>query len=356
MIVVGIDPHKKTHTAVAVDEVGKPLSELTTPARIKGHERLLTWSRGLGEERVFAIEDCRHVSGGLERLLIARGETVVRVPPKMMAGARTSQRTPGKSDPIDALAVAHAFLRSHHLPTARLDGPERDIRLLLDHREDLVAERTRIENRLRWHLHDIDPAIEAPTRSLGTFKWLERLEERLACLEQTPQVAIARELVDDIWRLSRRANKLKHQIEKLVAGRHPELVAIPGCAALTAAKLVGEIAGIDRFATDAKLAMHAGVGPLQASSGNRQRHRLSRRGNRQLNAAFHRIAVTQIRCHPAARAFIERKQQEGKTKREALRCLKRHLVRVVFQTLNDRAAPKVPHPTRAPSDSRSAAA
>ena len=350
MIVIGIDPHKKTHTAVAAAETGKALKDVTVPARHKGHERLLEWARGLGVDRVFAIEDCRHVSGSLERFLVERGEKVVRVPPKMMAGVRRSARVAGKSDPIDALAVAQAFLRCPDLPEAHLEGPERELRMLLDHREDLINERTRIEGRLRWHLHDIDPTISVPLRSLGAFKWLDKLEELLAKREQTVQVEIARELVEDCYRLSRRATRLQKRIEALVAVNHTCLLEIPGVAALTAAKLVGEIAGIDRFSSDSKLAVHAGVAPLQASSGNRQRHRLNRRGNRQLNAAFHRIAITQIRCHSPAQDYVERKMAEGKSKREAIRCLKRQLVRVVFNTLNrDRMLAKETAPALEPA-------
>ena len=334
MIVIGIDPHKKTHTAVAAAENGRPLHEVTVAARHKGHERLLEWARGLDVDRIFAIEDCRHVSGSLERFLIERGEKVVRVPPKMMAGARRSARVAGKSDPIDALAVAQAALRTPDLPEAHLAGPERELRMLLDHREDLVNERTRIQGRLRWHLHDIDPTIHVPLRRLDSFKWLDKLEELLAKREQTLQVEITRDLIEDCYRLSRRANKLQRRIECLVEESHAELTQIPGVAALTAAKLVGEIAGIARFATDGKLAVHAGVAPLPASSGSTQRHRLNRRGNRQLNAAFHRIAVTQMRCHDPARLYIERKMSQGKTKAEAIRCLKRLLVRVVFNTMN----------------------
>lgn len=330
---MGVDPHKKTHTAVAAAENGRPLDDVTVHARDKGHERLLEWARSLDGERIFALEDCRHVSGALERFLIERGERIVRVPPKMMAGARRSARKTGKSDPIDALAVAHAALRTPDLPEARLEGPERELRLLVDHREDLVSQRTQIEARLRWHLHDIDPTIHVPQRSLGSFKWLEKVDDLLAKHEQTVQVEIARELVEDIWRLSRRANRLERRIRTVVVDHHGELLEIPGVAALTAAKLVGEIAGIERFATDAKLAVHAGVAPLEASSGDRQRHRLSRRGNRQLNAALHRIAVTQMRIHEPARTYIERKMSEGKSKREAMRCLKRQLVRVVFNTM-----------------------
>ncbi len=155
MIVIGIDPHMKTHTAVAVDAAsGRTLAEKTVSSDPRGHEELLLWARALGPERCFAIEDCRHVSSRLERHLLPRGERLVRVPPKLMAGARSSARTYGKSDPIDAACVARAALREPDLPKASLAGPEQDVRLLVDHRDDLVGERQRIQKRLRWNLQN----------------------------------------------------------------------------------------------------------------------------------------------------------------------------------------------------------
>jgi transposase len=149
MIVIGVEPHKQTHTLAAVDRAtGELRGEPTVGAREEGHARLLEWARSLDPERLFALEDCRPVSCRLERFLIGRGERVVRVPPKLMAGARRSARQRGKSDAIDALAVARAAIREPELPEARLEGASREMRLLLDHREDLVAERTRIQNRL----------------------------------------------------------------------------------------------------------------------------------------------------------------------------------------------------------------
>lgn len=140
MIVVGVDPHKTTHTAVAVNaQLGEPRGELTVSARQAGHEQLLSWARALDSERVFALEDCRHVSGALERFLIGRGERVARVPPKLMGEARRRARSFGKSDSIDALAVARAALREPDLPQAQPAGEAREIALLLDHREDLGA-------------------------------------------------------------------------------------------------------------------------------------------------------------------------------------------------------------------------
>jgi transposase len=345
MIVIGTDPHKQSHTAAALDaEKAEQLDELTVKAREAGHERLLAWARTLDAERVWAIEDCRHVSGGLERFLLRAGERVVRVPPKLMAGARRSARDFGKSDPLDADAVARAAIRIgiEELPQARLSGPEREIALLLDHREDLVAERTRIQSRLRWLLHDIDPCLEIRERSLDQPSTLKRLSARLRRMPQSTQVGICRELVHRCSELSRRANELECELRSLVKAHAPQLLILPGCGVLTAAKLLAEVAGVDRFSTDAKLAKLAGVAPLDASSGKQQRHRLNRTGNRQLNLALHRIAITQARVYAPARIYLARCEAEGKTRKEALRALKRHLARRVHRLLSihpDRRAP-----------------
>ena len=157
MLVLGIDAHKRTHTIVAVDDRARKLAQRTINATTADHLALIIWADELGSERVWAVEDCRHLSRRLERDLLTAGERVVRVPTKMMARNRKQSRQYGKSDPIDALAVARAALQEPDLPAAHLDGPAREIRLLVDHREDLVAERTRVINRLRWHLHEIDP-------------------------------------------------------------------------------------------------------------------------------------------------------------------------------------------------------
>ena len=147
MIVIGVDPHKGTHTAVAVDgSSARARGERTVRARHEGSGALLAWARSLADQRVWALEDCRHVSGSLERFLLAHGETVIRISPQLMADARRGQaRERGKSDPIDALAVARVAVRDgiDAFPRARLAGRELEIRLLHDHRARLVADRTR---------------------------------------------------------------------------------------------------------------------------------------------------------------------------------------------------------------------
>jgi transposase len=333
-MVVGIDPHKATHTAVALNgATGAEVARLTIKARHPGHERLLRWARSLDGDVLFAVEDCRHVSGGLQRFLLSRGERMVPVPPKLMAGARRGARTRGKSDPIDARAVAQAALRHPDLPAAHLAGVEREVRLLLDHREDLVAERTRVQNRLRWNLHDLDPDLAIPRGGLDRYVWLDRVRVHLQGVQASVQVRVALEQVEHVRELTRVAKALERELTTLVRLLAPELLAIRGCAALTAAKLLGETGGVRRFRSEAAFAMHAGASPLEVSSGERQRHRLNRSGNRRLNAALHRIAVTQKRIHPPAQAFLERKRGEGQDEREALRCLKRHLARSIYKTM-----------------------
>lgn len=212
MIVIGADTHKHTHTCAAVVAAsGQLAGELTASAREEGFIELLAWARELDAERVWAIEDCRHVSGALERFLVAAGERVVRVPPKLMGESRRGERASGKSDPIDALAVARAALREgpETLPAAHLDEEALQIKLLLDHREDIVKSRSQDQQRLRWHLHDLWPELELPAGCLDRLSCLDRLHRKLARAEQSARVRVARELVSEIRRRTRRAQALE---------------------------------------------------------------------------------------------------------------------------------------------------
>jgi transposase len=331
--------HKHTHTAAAVDaHTGKLLAELTVKARREGYERLLAWARSLADERRFALEDVRRCSGALERFLVLRGEPTIRVPAKLMGASRKAERTRGKSDPIDALAVARAALREPELPMATLAGPSREIALLCDHRDDLVCERNQVSNRLRWHIHDLDPDQEPPRGSIKRWVWLERVGRFLARQEQSPQVRVARSLVRRIRALNREIEALEAELSELVAAEAPALLTLFGCGPISAAWIVAEVAGIERFGSEAKLAMNAGVAPIRASSGTVDRHRLNRYGNRRLNRAIHQIALTQGRHSPEGRAYLAKKKAEGKSAKEALRCLKRLLARRIYRLMQEDAA------------------
>lgn len=339
MVILGIDAHKRTHTVVAIDEAGRQLGSKTTLATTtEAHLELVRWADGFGTPRRWAVEDCRHLSRRLEADLLAAGEEIVRVPPKLMAHARDAARTYGKSDPIDALAVARAALREPNLPVARLDGPARELRLLVDHREDLVADRTAHINRLRWHLHELDPTWDPTPRSLTSFKNLRAVAARLEPMDGTV-ARIARDLVGRVHELTCQANALQREILQLVRSIAPTLLGLTGVAELTAAKILGEVADVRRFRSKDAFARHNGTAPLPVWSSNQVRHRLSRTGNRQLNAAIHRIAVTQMRCLAEAQTYLERRMAMGNTKKEALRALKRKLSDVVYRALLVDAAP-----------------
>jgi transposase len=334
MVVLGADVHKRTHTFVAVDEVGRQLGQLTVSADGKGHAKALRWARKeFGGERVWGIEDCRHLSARLERDLLSGGEQVVRVPPKLMAQSRASARTRGKSDPIDALAVARAVLREPDLPVAAHDEVSRELKLLVDRREDLVGERTRMINRFRWHLHELDPHLDPSKASLDRAKTRAALVEQLERFDGLV-AELARDILADIDRVTQVIDALEKRISHRVEEQGAALIGLPGCGALTAAKILGETAGVTRFRSEACYARHAGVAPIPVWSGNTAgRVRMSRAGNRQLNCALHRIAVTQIRLDGEGRRYYRKRLMAGDSTTEALRCLKRRLARVVYRTL-----------------------
>lgn len=338
MIVVGVDSHKRSHALVAVQsDTGVVVDELEIAADEDGHLQALAWSQGLGAELVWALEDTRVVAGALERALIAAGQRVVRVAPRLMGESRRGEREIGKSDRIDARAVARAVLREgvERFPAAFLDQDALEIRLLHDHRACLVAERSRQISRLRWQLVALCPELEAqlPARSLRHEPHIAKVARRLARLASSARVRIAKQLTSSIRSLTRQINQLEHDLGRLVAAHSPGLVAETGIGTLTAATLIGRTAGAERFPTDAHFARLAGTAPVPASSGRVIRHRLDRGGDRQINCALHMIALTRIRLDPASRTYVQRRQAEGKTSREALRCLKRYIARMVWKHL-----------------------
>ena len=202
------------------------------------------------------------------------GVTARRLASAASPTASTRSRSPGPR-------CAKAWIR---LPAAQLDGPELDLRLLVDHRERLVRQRVALNNTLQWHLHDLWPELRLPGSSLFYGNWGPRIARRLARAEQTMRVRIARDELRRIRELSQTIKALEAEIAQLVAQIAPQLLSEPGFGPLTAAKLVGEIAGAQRFSSDAKLARAAGVAPIPVSSGKTNRHRLDRGGNRQINA------------------------------------------------------------------------
>lgn len=344
MIVVGVDGHKNTHTLVAVDPLGRRLAQLTVTARPAGHEKAIAWMRGFGTVLV-AVEDCRHLTRRFEADLLNSGHQVVRVHTRLMAGARRSARERGKSDPIDAEAVARVALREPDLPKASLDGPSRDIKLLVDHRRTLVNQRTATGNKLRWFLHEIDPELAVASRGLRRLCVLDRLAGALDG-HSGMLAAIAAELVADCRRLTERINTLDGRLRRLVVARAPHLLAIPGCGFLGAAVIVGETADATRFASKAAFARFNGTAPIPVWSGNKVRVRLNRGGNRTVNHALHMMAVTQARDSGEGAAYYAKQLAAGKTKTEALRLLRRRISDRVYHAIriDDATEPVAPAP------------
>jgi transposase len=287
---------------------------------------------GCGRSRTAAI------SRRLEQALLAAGERVIRVAPHRMGASRRGERAPGKSAQIDALAIARAVVKDgpERFPAADLDEQAMEIRLLSDHRKDRVAERTRAQNRLRWHLLEICPELERSLKrgALEPPRQLDRIDRRLRRLPACARVRVAREQVRQIRALTRQADALERELLAPVQAHRPWLLAETGCGALTAAILIGRTAGAERLPTDASVARQAGAAPIPCSSRQRDRHRLHRGGDRQLNHALHIIAVARARHDPKSKAYLERKEAEDKTKKEALRCLKRHLARRFHRLLS----------------------
>jgi transposase len=305
----------------------------------------LRFAVALDVDRVWAVEDCRHVTSRLERALLGDGERVIRVPPALTGESRKASRTPGKSDPIDARAVALAAIREgvENLPVAFLDEQAHEIRVRCDYRDQLIHER----NRLRWHLVRIAPEIEAQLgpAALKGPRIRARLARQLGQLPASPELRVAKAQLRRINAIEKEQRELFAELTALIQAHAPQLLEQRSIGTVTAAVIIGRTAGAQRFRSEACFARHAGTAPIPANSGKTIRYRLHRGGDRQLNRAIHIIALGRVAWDPETRAYIQRKQAQGKTKLEAIRCLKRHIARQIWHLLDNAQ----PHPQPPPS-------
>lgn len=330
---IGVDPHKATHTVTAVDGNGRVLGDLTVRARSSGHAELIGWARqNYPGERRWAVEDERNMAGLLIRDLLAAGERVIPVPAHLAAEKRRTRRS-GKSDGIDSATVAQTALRES-LPEIVLDESSRELKLLSDHRQALVNERTRAANRLRDLLHQLDPdyADSFPASAFSRYRALEHVIDRF---ENNDSVVAG--IVLDLARACHanltKVNELDKKIKARTQASAQPLLDLPGCGETTAAIIVGEVANVHRFHSPAALAAYAGIAPLDASSGKHEHHRVNRGGNRRLNYAIHIIALTQLRIYEPARTYRERRIGQGSTPKVAIRALKRQIIRKIHNIL-----------------------
>lgn len=332
MITIGVDAHKRLHQAVATDERGRELDRWQGTNSPAGWEDLAAWAQALGDERQWGVEGARGNGWGLAQELVDGGETVYEVNARWTAEARRRSRRPGKSDPLDAVAVARVVLQEGPLPQVHLDDDTAVLALLVEEREAALAEATRLRNRIHALLAALDPTYEDHLPRLTTKAALRILAEYTSEDErpvQQERAASVRRLTERLRLTLEHAAAAGAEIEARAESYEP-LTELCGVSRLTAGALAG-ILGPRDFATDAQLAAYAAVAPLEAASAGQSRHRLNSGGNRQLNAILYRIALTQSRCSEQGRAYLERRRAEGRSRREAIRALKRYLARAVWK-------------------------
>jgi len=332
-VIIGIDPHKSTHMAVAIDGEEHALARLEIRADRAQTERLLAWAAALGDERTWAIESAAGLGKLLSQQLLAAGEHVVDVPPTLSARVRLlGSSKAAKNDGNDALSTAIAGLRHCGLRAVRRDDHTTVLRLLVGRYDDLIALRTQAACRLHALLRELVAG------GAGRRIKADRAAALLRGLRSDDPVSAARkrlagELLDDIRRLDRELSAIKTEIRDAVAASGTSLVELHGVGPVVAALILAHVGDPARFPTPARFASYNGTAPIEASSGPRKRHRLNPRGNRKLNHALHIIAVTQVRHDTPGRVYYDRKLAEGKTKKEALRALKRRISDAVWRHL-----------------------
>jgi transposase len=331
MAVAGIDSHKDTLAVAIADEQGRQVDNTEFPNTYEGFHRLTGWLGRHNPRRVGIEGSGGHGRPAALRLLEA-GLTVVEVPAHMTAEKRKQQRSAAKTDSIDALVIARVALRDDNLPPVRINGPIEDARVLVRYRRELISERNRLANRIHSDLEQLNPGYQHRIGRLTTPRNLDRARRLLTGDDQV-RTRVARQRITRLRQLVRQIDDVTEEIRGISRSLDTGLTNIPGIADLSAAELMAEVGDISRFRTRAHFAMANGTAPIPASSGRTNRHRLNRGGNRQLNRIIHYVALTQISRDPHGRAYYERKQAEGKTRKEAIRCLKRRISDRIYRTL-----------------------
>lgn len=332
-VIIGIDPHKTTHMAVAIDGDEQPIGQLEVLADRCQMQRLLAWAAPLGDERMWAIESAAGLGKLLSQQLLAAGEHVVDVPPTLTARVRLlGASKAAKNDGNDALSTAIAGLRHCELRTVHADDHTTVLRLLVGRYDDLVALRTQAACRLHAVLREL-VAGGAPRRLSAeqAAKLLRSVRSDGPIAAERRQLAV--DLLGDVRRLDRELAAIKTRIRHSVDASGTTLRELNGVGPIVAALILAHVGDPARFPSSARFASYNGTAPIEASSGPRTRHRLNPRGNRKLNHAMHLIAVTQVRHDTPGRVYYQRKIAEGKSKKEALRALKRRISDAVWRQL-----------------------
>lgn len=343
MAVIGIDSHKDVLAGCLIDAAGQAVEHRSIANTAEGHAELVAWAQGAGARRV-GIEGAGNYGRPATQALLGATVAVVEVPPQMTAAARRGRRTRTKSDQVDALEIARIAARDDDLAPPRFAGAPEDLACLVAYRRELVKSRTTAVNRLHSCLEKIRCGYHTRTGPLTTRRGLDAAA-RLLRGDTSAPAEIARSRIRDLRRLDREIRAYTRRITAAVANSATSLTNIDGIGPLVAAEILTEVGDPARFATKHRFAMANGTAPIEASSGRVVRHRLNRGGNRQLDKALHIAAIAQI-SRPATegRRYYERCLARGKTKREALRALKRRISDRVWTHLHNDLQSTKPRP------------
>jgi transposase len=331
-VMIGVDPHKASHTAAALDEHGLLLDQQRISATLDGYQQLRQWA-ARWPEHCWAVEGAHGIGRALAQRLVSDGEQVLDVPAKLAARVRVLSTGHGrKSDPDDAVSVAVAAQSAPQLRQIGVEDQAVVLHLLTKRRQDLVAARTQTINRLHRLLMDLVPG--GARRNLTANRAAALLARVTpAGTPAATRWELATELVADVRQLEQRIATVEARIKTAVAESKTTLLALFGVGPVLAATFLGEVGDIRRFPSKHHFAAHTGTAPLEASSGQVIRHRLSRSGDRKLNHALYMMAMVQVRRPSAGQLYYQRKLAEGKSPKEAPRCLKRRLSDAVYRCL-----------------------
>lgn len=331
-VLIGIDPHKGSHTAVAIDRDEVAVGEVRVRSTAGQCAELLAWAEAFPSRR-WAIESASGLGYLLAQQLVGAGENVVDVPPTLSARVRVlGSGKSSKNDPNDAFATAVAALRARRLREVCVDDHRAILRLLADRHHDLTGLRTQAVCRLHAQLAGLSPGGLSGRLSAGrATQMLASMPESTGVVAERRRQAMA--LAADVGRLDSELVELKTRLNAAVAASNTTLTSINGVGPFVAALVLGHTGDVGRFASRHHFASYNATAPLEASSGPKTRHRLNPRGNRQLNHAIHVVAITQIRHDTSGRVYYLRKIEEGKTKKEALRALKRRISDAIYRQL-----------------------
>ena len=335
MITIGVDAHKQVHVAVAVDEAGRKLDDYEIPNKPGAWQELYEWAYNLGDARQWGVEGSGSYGRGLAQHLVVAEEVVFEVNPRLTAAGRRRARRSEKTDGLDAHSVAMAVLREGTgLPQVIADDETAVLDLLTTERETLVVEASGLRNRIHMLLMHIDPEYKQKLPKLTSkagVKRVLRYSARSGSALQQEQAAMVRRHAKRMALALEQADELERQIEELTQTVYQPLTELSGVSLLTAGALAGILGPEGRFERESQLAAYSGAAPLETSSAGKVRHRLNRSGNRRFNAILYRIVLTQSQRLEEAKAYLKRRMSEGKTRREAIRALKRYIVRAVWR-------------------------